>query len=283
MKSVAFRATVVNILGNLFLFAIKIAAALISGSIALLSEAFNSLTDIVSSIAIFICVRISDKEADEGHPFGHTRAEPVAGIVVAIFAGILGFEVIRVSVERLVSGGRVVATTPAILVPIVTALTKSGMSFYFRKVGRTVTSPALIASSVDSFCDVFVAIAALVGIAGVRFGYGYLDPAAGLVISLWIIYTGYRIGMENIDYLMGSAPGKELMDRIRAAALGVIGVKNVNTVRAHYVGSFIHVEIHVEVPKDLSTSQSHEIGKEVERTVERIGAIEKAFIHIDPV
>ncbi|MBI5561049.1 MAG: cation transporter [Deltaproteobacteria bacterium] len=283
MNPVAFRATVVNIIGNLFLFAIKITVALLSGSIALLSEAFNSLTDIVSSIAIFICVRISDKDADEGHPFGHTGAEPVAGIIVAVFAGILGFEVIRASAGRLVSGGVVVAGTFAVLVPVVTAFVKSGMAFYFRLVGRQAMSPALIAVSRDSLSDVFVAVAALVGIGGVRLGYGYLDPIAGLVISLWIIYTGYRIGMDNINYLMGSAPDKALMEEIRSSAMGVRGVRDINTVRAHYVGSFIHVEIHVEVAKDLSTSDSHAIGKEVERAVERIGTIEKSFVHIDPV
>ncbi|HLE09246.1 MAG TPA: cation diffusion facilitator family transporter [Thermodesulfobacteriota bacterium] len=282
-KTAPFRATVVNILGNLFLFTIKIWAALVSGSIALLSEAFNSLTDIVSSIAVFICVRISDKEADEGHPFGHSRAEPVAGIVVAVFAGILGFEVIRTSFNRLVTGKEVFVGTLTLFVPVITAVLKGAMFWYFRRVGRAAISPAIIASSVDSLSDVFVAIAALVGIAGVRMGYWYLDPMAGLVISLWIIYTGYRIGMENIDYLMGKAPDAALMDDIKRAALMVKGVKAINTARAHYVGPFIQVEMHVEVPMDLSTSDSHAIGKEVERNIERIGAIQKAFIHIDPV
>jgi len=282
-KTAPFRATVVNILGNLFLFTIKIWAALVSGSIALLSEAFNSLTDIVSSIAVFICVRISDKEADEGHPFGHSRAEPVAGIVVAVFAGILGFEVIRTSFNRLVMGKEVFVGTLTLFVPVITAVLKGAMFWYFRRVGRAAISPAIIASSVDSLSDVFVAIAALVGIAGVRMGYWYLDPMAGLVISLWIIYTGYRIGMENIDYLMGKAPDAALMDDIKRAALMVKGVKAINTARAHYVGPFIQVEMHVEVPMDLSTSDSHAIGKEVERNIERIGAIQKAFIHIDPV
>jgi len=282
-KTAPFRATVVNILGNLFLFTIKIWAALVSGSIALLSEAFNSLTDIVSSIAVFICVRISDKEADEGHPFGHSRAEPVAGIVVAVFAGILGFEVIRTSFNRLVMGKEVFVGTLTLFVPVITAVLKGAMFWYFRRVGRAAISPAIIASSVDSLSDVFVAIAALVGIAGVRMGYWYLDPMAGLVISLWIIYTGYRIGMENIDYLMGKAPDAALMDDIKRAALMVKGVKAINTARAHYVGPFIQVEMHVEVPRDLSTGDSHAIGKEVERNIERIGAIQKAFIHIDPV
>ncbi len=284
MNPVAFRASLVNILGNTFLFVIKIWAGMISGSIALLSEAFSSLTDIVSSIAVFICVRISNREADEGHPFGHTRAEPIAGLLVAILAGILGFEIIRESFERLFLGrDSVVVGTFALLVPVITILLKSIMTIYFRKVGRKAHSPAIMASAVDSMCDLLVALAALAGLVGVRAGYPVFDPIAGLIISLWIIYTGYRIGMENIDCLMGKAPEPALMDEIKEAALGVEGVKAINTVRAHYVGNFIHVEIHVEVDKDLSTFESHDIGKEVEEKIENIKAIEKAFIHIDPV
>lgn len=281
--SAASRAAIVSILGNTLLFGLKIVVALLSGSVALLSDAFNSLTDTVSSLAVFICVKISAKEADEGHPFGHSRAEPVAGIVVAIMAGILGFEVIRTSVGRLTGGDGVVVGTFTLLVPVITAAAKGIMALYFRGVGRAVRSPAITALSVDSLCDVAVAFAALVGIAGARFGYSYLDPLAGLLISMWIIYTGYSIGMENIDYLMGRSPGPELTAEIRRAALGVEGVEDTGIIRTHYVGPYIHVEIHVKVPKYISTYDSHAIGERVERAVEDLEAIQKVFVHMDPV
>ncbi|MDH4226606.1 MAG: cation diffusion facilitator family transporter [Deltaproteobacteria bacterium] len=283
MNPAAFWATIVNIGANAALFAVKLAAALLSGSVALLSEAFNSLTDTVSSIAIFICVRISDKEADEGHPFGHKRAEPIAGLVVAIFAGILGFEIIRTSIDKIVHQEKAVVGAFALFVPLLTIVAKGAMSWYFRKVGREVRSPAIAASGVDSLCDVFVAVAALIGVVGAWQGYWWLDPAAGLVISIWILITGYRIGMENIDYLMGKAPPPEMLSDIRTAARSVGGVRDINTVRAHYVGHFIHVEVHIEVDKALSTLDSHAIGKNTERELHKLPFIEKAFIHIDPV
>lgn len=284
MTPTAFRATLINIAGNTFLFFLKLSAALVSGSIALLSDAFNSLTDIASSIAVFICVKASAKEADAGHPFGHSRAEPVAGLIIAVLAGILGFEVIRASVWRLFNDAAVVVVGLfALLAPVITVITKLFMARYFKRVGKELNSPAITASAVDSLCDVLVAGAALVGILGVKLGYPSLDPVAGSVIGLWIIYTGYRIGVENIDYLMGSAPPPPLMEEIRKAARSIPGVEAINTVRAHYVGNFIHVEIHIEVQKHLSTFDSHAIGKAVEREVERTKAIERAFVHIDPV
>ncbi len=283
MNPVSRRATLLNIGANAFLFTIKLWVALLSGSIALLSDAFNSLLDTIASVAIFICVKISEREADEGHPFGHSRAEPIAGIMVAIFAGILGFEVIKSSVERLLEGDHVILSTATFVVPLVTIVLKGYMTWYFKRVGRRIKSPGIMATSVDSLCDVLVAVVVLAGLLGTKMGYEYIDAVVGFAVSLWIIYTGYRIGMENIDYLMGKAPPEELLKEIRASALSVAGVIDTNTIKAHYVGPFIHVEIHVEVPKDISTYESHRIGNEVERAVERIDSIEKAFVHIDPV
>lgn len=283
MKPVAFRATLLNIVGNAVLFALKLGAGLMSGSIALISDALNSLQDIAASIATFICVKISDKKADEGHPFGHSRAEPIAGLIIAVLAGILGFEVIRSAIERLLHGGETEITVFTFIVPVVTMITKGFMGWHFRAVGREVGSPALAATATDSFMDVFVSLAVLLGIIGAWMGYRFLDPAAALVISIWIMYAGYSIGMENIAYLMGEAPPPALMEEIKNAAASVEGVKAFNTVRAHYVGNFIHVEIHIEVDKNLSTYDSHAIGKKVERKMETIKAIEKTFVHIDPV
>lgn len=283
MNPIAFRATVLNIAGNTALFILKIVAGLLSGSIALISDAINSLNDIAAAIATFICVKISNKQADSGHPFGHSRAEPIAGLIIAVLAGILGFEVIRASVERLLSDSTPEITAFSLAVPFITMAAKGAMAWHFKRVGRMFNSPALNATAIDSLMDVLIAAAALAGIAGAYMGYEYFDPLAGLVISLWIIYTGYKIGLENIAYLIGEAPPPKLMEAIKSAALAVKDVKAINTVRAHFVGNFIHVEIHVEVDKDLSTFDSHAIGKEVEKSIEGVGSIEKTFVHIDPV
>src|SRR3972149_221491 len=101
MENKGSNATIILIICNTFLFAIKITAGLISNSLAIISDAVNSLTDIVSSVIIFFAVKTSSKQADEGHPFGHHRAEPIAGLIVAIFAGILGFEILHTSILKL--------------------------------------------------------------------------------------------------------------------------------------------------------------------------------------
>lgn len=280
---IAFRATIIGLAGNILLFTIKFIAGIISGSLALLSDAINSLTDIAASIAIFICVRVSDKEADEGHPFGHHRAEPIAGLIVAILAAVLGFEIIRISIERLITRAAISIGFLSLVVPVITIITKSLMAWHLKRVGNSINSPAIKASAFDSLSDVFVSIAAFVGILGAKQGYYLMDTIAGFFISLWIIYTGYRIGVENIDYLMGRSPDHAFMELIKNAAKDTQGVRSLNKIRAHYVGNFIHVEMHIAVDKNLSTVESHAIGEDVEKRIEKFDAIEKAFVHIDPV
>jgi cation diffusion facilitator family transporter len=280
---IAFRATVIGLAGNIFLFAIKLIAGIISGSLALLSDAINSFTDIAASLAIFICVRVSDKEADEGHPFGHHRAEPIAGLIVAVLAAVLGFEIIRVSVERLISDDAISIGPLVLIVPLITMLAQGIMAWHFKRVGDSVNSPAIRASAFDSLNDIFVSFAVLIGILGARQGYPIMDAIAGFLVSLWIIYTGYKIGVENIDYLMGRSPDRAFIELIKNAAKDTQGVKSLNKIRAHYVGNFIHVEMHIAVDKNLSTVESHAIGEDVEKRIEKFDAIEKAFVHIDPV
>ncbi len=276
-------ATICGLFVNFFLFVIKLGAGLLSHSLAVLSDAFNSFTDIISSLVVYLAVRSSSRMADDGHPFGHHRAEPIAGLVIAIFAGILGFEVLRKAVMGLIMPETIHFGVYPMLALGVSMLLKSILTVYFKRVGIELNSPALLASSVDSRNDVLVSLTALLGFLGSFKGYHYLDSVAAFVIGLWIVFSGYKIGIENIDYLMGKAPGPEAIDSIKERALGVKGVLGVNDVKAHYVGNYIHVEVHICLDTTLSLYQAHEIGKMVQREIEALECVDKAFVHIDPV
>ncbi|HHT9159207.1 MAG TPA: cation diffusion facilitator family transporter, partial [Candidatus Brocadiaceae bacterium] len=156
MKNKGSKATIILIICNTFLFGIKITAGLMSNSLAIISDAVNSLTDIVSSVIIFFAVKTSSKQADEGHPFGHHRAEPIAGLIVAIFAGILGFEILHTSIFKLMETHEHKIGIYAITVLLVSIGMKLLMSVYFKRFSRKINSPALLASSIDSRNDVYI-------------------------------------------------------------------------------------------------------------------------------
>ncbi|MFQ6618257.1 MAG: cation diffusion facilitator family transporter [Fidelibacterota bacterium] len=281
-KNIPFRTTVLNLTANVFLFILKFLVGIWSNSIAILSDSFNSLTDVMASMAIYISVKIQHKKADKEHPFGHHRAEPIAGLIVAIISGILAFEVLRESYLRLNQEPYHIRGILPISALLISIFTKLAMSIHFKRVGERIKSPAILATAVDSRNDVLSTLVALIGVGGAALGYGMFDGISGIIISFFIFWAGYKIGKENIDYLMGRAAPHELMQEVKKRAISVKGVKNLNDVRSHFVGNFIHIEIHIEVDGKLSTESSHSIGTQVKNKILELDSISEVFVHIDP-
>jgi cation diffusion facilitator family transporter len=280
----ARRATAVGIAGNALLFVVKAAVAMVSGSIALLSDAFNSLVDVISSIGIYWSVEVAHREPDADHPFGHHRAETIAALGVAIFTAILGFEIGRAAVERLLAGAAPIrAAGWAVGALLLSMGGNLALARYLRRRGQALESPAILANAVECENDIWTSLAALVGVVGATLGWLAVDPIAGIVVGIWIVWGGYRFGRQNIDYLMGKSPAGELLERIRAIALAVDGVRGIHDVRAHYVGHRVHVEIHIEVDQELPTRQSHDVAGTVRHAVEGLPVVDRAFVHVDPV
>jgi cation diffusion facilitator family transporter len=253
--------------------------SILSQSTALLSDALNSLLDVFSYSAIHISVSLQDKKADSDHPFGHRRAEPIAGFVIAIFAAILDATIIKDAFLGIFEEHAVIHNIIAICAMIFCIVSKLVIAIFYKITARGYHSPALEASFVDSRNDFF---ASLVAILGMLVG-GYWDHIAGLLIGGWIIYSGWALGYQNLHYLMGHVPPADVVRSIEKEALQVPGVKGINDVRAHYVGDVVHVELHIEVDEDLSIREAHEIGITVRDRVEAQSSIQKAFIHIDPI
>lgn len=272
-----------GIVGNLVLFAGKFAVGLAFDSIAIISDSLNSFTDIVASLIVFVSIKSSYKAADKEHPYGHMRAQPIAGLVVAIFTGIVGFEVITQSVARLFTGARMEPGLLPIFLIAAVMLVKLGMHLYVRGVARRTRSTALAASATDHRNDVLISAAVLAGVAISNLGYPVFDPVVAILIGLWIIKAGFGIGRDNIKYLMGEAPSARLMARVKDSARTIPGVLGLNDVFAHYVGTTVQIEVHINVDKRLNVEEAHAIGKQVQHALEAMEEVSRAFIHIDPL
>ncbi len=276
-------ATWMGIAGNAVLFAAKIVVGLAFNSIAIISDSFNSLTDIVASTIVLISVRSSYRAPDAGHPFGHSRAQPLAGLVVAILTGIVGFEIIAQSVQRLFTGEQIrPGITPLVLLGGVMVV-KLGMHLVARVIATRAKSTALMASAVDHRNDVLISAAVILGVGAAELGYPVFDPVAAIAVGVWIIWAGFRIGRDNIKFLMGAAPPPELVQRIMGIANATEGVLGLNDVFAHYVGTSVEIEVHINVDRRITIDEAHAIGKKVQRAIEEIDEISRAFIHIDPL
>ena len=207
------------------------------------------------------------------------------GVALAVFAGMIAAPVSSVYPGM---GGQVLIICFVVVViggigSIKGALIAAMMGWYFRRLGKKIHSSAIRALAIDSKNDVLATSVALIGVLVATLGLPAFDAVAGFVVAIFIFKGGYEIGIENIDYLMGKTPNEDLIREIKLTALSVKGVIALNTVRSHYVGQSVHVEIHIEVDYKMPTDQSHYIAEKVEAEVEKIREVSKAFVHVDPV
>ncbi|HEY6906527.1 MAG TPA: cation diffusion facilitator family transporter [Ignavibacteriaceae bacterium] len=283
MVKILRRATYLSLFVNIFLFIIKIIVGILSNSIAVISDAINSLTDIVASAVIMYSVNVSLKKPDEEHQFGHNAAQPIAVFLIVLFTGIVGLNVIEESIRRIISPDKIYISSAVYIVLGITILVKIVLTRYQSKVGKTFKSPALKASAVDSLNDVLASSLSIIAVFVVGLGFPYVDGIAGILIAFFIFKSGYEIAKENLDYLMGRSASEHLILDIANRALAVKGVVGMNDLRSHYVGNKFHIEIHIEVDKSLSTELSHDIGNKVKYAIQEIDEVQQVFVHIDPV
>lgn len=254
-----------------------------TGSYALGSEAINSIADSIYSIVVLAGLYLTTKPPDFEHPHGHERIEPFVSLFVA--AGILaaGVGVLYQSVITVLSGEyRVFTSIWAVSVLIISGLTKFGLYRYCLQIAEKHKSPAIAATALDNRNDILTTAAALIGVLGVTAGYGILDPLAGAIVSLGILYTGYYIIRENVNYLIGAAPPPDLREKIIEKAIAHPEVHGVHDVVAHYVGPEIDVSLHIEVEEGLTLKQAHKIESTVATNIRELKEVDDVFVHVDP-
>jgi len=254
-----------------------------SGSLAVGSEAVNSLADTVYSVIIVAGLYLTTRPPDLEHPHGHERIEPFVSLFVAAGIFVAGGAVLWEASQALLTGPEAATHGPRTIgVLVATGAVKFGLYRYCLSAGRGRNSPALVATALDNRNDIFAAGAALIGVLGAWAGYPILDPLAALLVAVAILYTGVEVVRDNVDYLVGAAPPPELREEIVDRALAHPDVDGVHDVIAHYVGPEIDVSLHVEVEGDHTLIEAHDIETDIVATISEIPEIDDVFVHVDP-
>ena len=254
-----------------------------TGSLAVGSEAVNSLADSAYSVVILAGLYLTTRPPDFSHPHGHERIEPFVSLFVALGVFAAGGTVLWRATTAVLTGNVTVPTgSSAVLVLVATATVKFGLYRYCLRVADRTRSPAVTATALDNRNDVLTASAALVGVVGARMGVPVLDPLAAGVVAVGIFYTGYEIVQDNVDYLVGSAPPDDLRTEIVQRALSHPEVEGAHDVIAHYVGPEIDVSLHVEVEGDRTLREAHDIETDVMEAIRELEEVDDVFVHVDP-
>lgn len=274
---------VVGIICNIILFVLKLIAGILTTSVAITADAFNNLSDAASSVVTLVGFKMAGKPADREHPFGHGRIEYIAGLIVSMVIILMGIEFIKSSAEKIISPEIETIGMVSIIILIFSILLKLWMSSFHKKLGKMIDSATMKATAMDSLSDVIATIAVLVGIVITYFTGVSVDGYAGIIVSLFIIYTGIMTAKETLDPLLGQAPDDKLVNAIEKKVLSYEGVVGVHDLIIHNYGpGRVMVTLHAEVPCDANILEMHDTIDLAERELKKTFGCE-VTIHMDPI
>ena len=273
----------VGIALNILLFAGKIIAGTISGSVAVTADAFNNLSDAGSSIISLIGFRLASQKPDPHHPFGHGRFEYIASLIISIIIVLMGFELGKSSFEKIVAPQAVEYSAVTFAVLGVSVLVKLYMFFYNNSVGKKIDSATMRATAMDSISDAVSTGAVLISAVIAMFTNLALDGWMGLVVAAFIMVTGFKSAKETIDSLLGTPPSPEFVKQIEDMALQYDDIIGVHDMIVHNYGpGRTFVSLHAEVPSDGDIVAIHDTVDNAEREIAKeLGCL--VTIHMDPV
>ena len=268
---------------NILLFFGKWLAGTISGSIAIIADAFNNLSDAGSSIITLIGFRLSGQEPDPEHPFGHGRMEYISGLLVSVAILVMGFELIGSSIGKLRSPEPIESSALVFGILIASILVKLYMFFYNHSLSKKIESAAMKATSVDSLSDTVATTLVLIATLISKYTGLLLDGWFGILVGLFILYTGGSTLKETIDLLLGQPPKQEFIDEVKEIVLGHSMVHGVHDLIVHDYGpGRVMISLHAEVDVNGAIQDIHEQIDHIEHELqEKLHC--SATIHMDPI
>jgi len=275
--------TLIGLGGNIVLSIFKLLAGIFGSSYAMVADAIHSISDSFATGTAYVGIRIGERPADEGHPYGHANAETIAAFLVALTILGTGAFVCVDAVHLVIQKNFETPAMIALVAAVISIITKEAMFRYTLKVGQRNNNPAVIATAWDHRSDVYSSMAAFLGILGARLGFQYLDPIAGLVVSALIIKMSITLFRSNIGILMDEKPETAVLDEIKALALEVGGVQTIDSLKVHRRGSAFTIDIEVAVDCILTVEQGHQVANEVRsKLLGKVEHVQDVMVHVNP-
>ena len=275
--------SVVGIICNVLLFISKILVGTLSGSVAITADAFNNLSDASSSIISLLGFKLASKPADEEHPYGHGRYEYLAGLTVAVLIMVIGVELFKSSFEKILKPTPVEFRWISVVVLLLSILLKLWMATFNKRIGKKISSGALIATAADSRNDVITTSGVLFASVFSHLTNINLDGWVGLAVALFILYSGFGLIRDTLDPLVGKAPEADFVEEIQNKILSYPGVLGTHDLILHDYGPGRQfASVHVEMAAEEDVIVSHDVIDNIERDFLKEKGLH-LIIHFDPI
>lgn len=274
---------VVGISINVILFILKSFVGLISSSISVAADAFNNLSDAFSSIITLACFKMSENPADSKHPFGHGRFEYISGLIISVIIIITGIEFTKSSIEKIFNPEPTSFSYVSIAILFGSIIIKLWLGLFNKKISKTINSSAMNATAIDSLVDVAITSTVIIGMLINYFTSFSVDAYAGIIVALFILFTGINSIRETLDPLIGQAPEQSLIESINKLVLSYPNVMGVHDLMIHNYGpGNIIMSLHVEMPSNIDIIQLHDTIDDIEKALKYEFNCH-AIIHLDPI
>lgn len=281
-KKASYLEGTVSILVNICLFALKYWAGMVSGSIALMADAWHTLSDSISSLVVIVGAKLASKEADENHPFGHGRWELISSIVIAIILVLIAFGFVTDAILQLKTRDSANFGTLAIVVTAVSIVVKELMAQYAFFLGRKSGSTTVKADGWHHRTDALSSLVILIGILFKNY-FWWIDGVLGLIVSLMLIYAAYGILKEAVNKILGEEPGDELIEEIRKLISSLYDYDVFpHHFHLHDYISSKELTFHIKIRNDLTVEEGHAIATAIEELIDERLSI-KSTIHLEPI
>jgi cation diffusion facilitator family transporter len=272
----------ISIIGNTLLFILKYWAGIVTGSLALIADAWHTMSDTISSVIVLIAGWVSRKPADDDHPFGHGRAEHIAAIIIGVLLAIVAFDFVVGAIEKFGTREKTIFGTVALIATIVSIISKEVMAQYAFWAARKVDSSILKADGWHHRTDALSSVVILVGILFGKY-FWWTDAVLSFIVALMIGWASYEILSKEITSLLGESPKEELLISIRETAQKTTDQPlHLHHIHIHNYGQHTELSCHIKLPPNMPLNEAHEICTNVELAIlEKFGYI--STIHPEPI
>lgn len=285
-EKTAVKVSAVSIAGNILLSVFKLLAGIIAHSGAMVSDAVHSASDVFSSIIVIIGVKLSARESDDDHPYGHERLECVAAIVLAVVLLITGLFIGAGAVGNITSGSYSELAVPGVLAlaaAIISIVVKEAMFHYTKYYAVKLDSGAVMADAWHHRSDALSSVGALIGIAGSRMGMPVLDSIASLVICLFIVKAAYDIFKDAVEKMVDHSCDKDTEQAIKECVLAQNGVMGVDKLTTRVFGNKIYADIEISADGSRTLRESHDVAEGVHTAIEQeFPKVKHIMVHVNP-
>lgn len=280
------RVSWISIIINVLLSIFKMAAGIAANSAAMVSDAVHTISDVLSTFVVIAGVKMSCKEADSKHPYGHERFECVAALILSMFLFIIGFSIGFEGIKKVIhsnSGKSVMPGILALVASIISIAAKEGMYRYTKAAAKKINSGALLADAWHHRSDALSSVGSMAGIIGARFGLLFMDPLAAVVICILIIISSISIFMDSIGKMTDKSCDNKIIEEMKNIILqqeGVIGVDKINT---RLFGCKIYVDVEIRANGEDTLASAHEIAHRVHDVIEmKFESVKHCMVHVNP-